>query len=295
MNRNYSRDGLLKLYQQEATDHRDRKLIEKQARIQEERNALDNLNREIEQENNAKKNYKLQKMNERMEEYNKMLERKQSEKENIRNKRLEKKDTQGTFKIGSENREIRKKNYDDVSNNLILNPMRENARGRSEYESGILRHHPQRGSSHGFNIINHNLYQENSSIKTNYGRVNNISNTNYENGTRESEGNQIKTNNIQQQVEGIENLENYPYQEEALNRNNNELPPEYEDPEFQKYYEEYMRQKMREEEMAATMNKNESQIPTTMKDYEAYKSQMQKYPEEYPENNQNNVINSLMI
>lgn len=325
MNRQYSRDGLLKMYQQEASDNRDKKAQEKQSRLMEERVALDALNREIEQEKRTQYNSKMQRMNERMEEYNHMLQKKQFEKEENRN-RKKGKDDLGTFKIGGENREIRKKNYDEVSNNLVLNPMRENvqmgSRGRNETTSGAQ----VRGKSQGFNIINHTAYD--SMPKMSYGRVNNMMNgenertgnmsNNMQNIMQNNNFNQVTSdrNQMNREVEGIENLENFPYSreigKERIERGGErEQPnypqreqtvqreepsysnpnPEYDEAEFQKYYEEYMRQKMREEEMAAAMESKANQenrnmnIPTTMKEYEAYKNSQPKYPQGYNEDN----------
>ena len=174
MNRQYSREGLLNIYQQEAKDTRDRKIAERQNRVLEERKTLDNINKQLEIEKTEKHNVKFQKMNEMREEYNKMLMRKQEETENKRKPRKDSDDLNGTFKIGTDNREIKRKTYDEISDALVINPMKDNSntRGRMEDRTNSIsmhlgNHPPKRGKSQGYNIINH-YNSDNCPINPNY-------------------------------------------------------------------------------------------------------------------------------
>ena len=159
MNRQYSRDGLLKQYQIEASGNRDRKIAEKQIQVLEERKVLDYLNMQMEQEKRQTAEVKNKRTNDRVNDYNTMIMKKQSERDNNTAPHGKKKEDLGTFKIGGENRQIKRKTYDDISNDLILNPTRTNIQsegmnrqGRNEVQNSV----PQsRGKSQGFNIINH--------------------------------------------------------------------------------------------------------------------------------------------
>jgi hypothetical protein len=322
MNRNYSKDGLLKMYQQEAINTRDRKQQEKQNRVMEERKTLDLINREIDQERRNTHNQKQQRINQRQEEYNQMLVRQQEDKESNPNwtRFKGKSEFNGTFKIGGENREIKIKNYDDISNHLVLNPTREvitnEVRGRSERENRDARVQ-QRGKSQGYNIINHSHMENNSNnipIPNNqYQSNNSVSNINSQNYPgKYPNPNQYNSVNIQerdyrQETQPIDHLENYPYGGDR-NPNHNPNPnqnveQEYEDPEFQKYYEEYLRQKLREEEEALKqmppqksyppvgIGKNPNEIPTSLDEYEAYRNQ--KLNEEI--SSYNNLPNNYVL
>lgn len=291
MNRQLTREDLLKMYQQEASDNRDRKQAEKQQKVIEERQALDRLNREIEQEKRMIQNTKMQRMHEQMEEYKEMQLKKQMEREN-NGRRFTKGESQGTFKIGGENREIKRRNYDDISNvNNTLALTRDDRgtqqRGKSQ-GIGI-----GRGVNNNFNIINHTTSNfENYSGQNNHLRVNNVNNINYGlgSGSALAKNNYDMNNNINlggpnnKEVEGIENLENFPYAIEVNKQNENvDIQPQKganEEAEFQKYYEEYLKQKMKEEndndgkeniQSYSNIHINNSEIPTTLKEYEAYR------------------------
>jgi hypothetical protein len=56
MRREYSREGLAKIYQSEANLNRDRKIQEKNSRLVKERKALDLINMEIEMEKRNSQN-----------------------------------------------------------------------------------------------------------------------------------------------------------------------------------------------------------------------------------------------
>ena len=326
MNTQYSRDGLLKTYQNEANEHRDRKLQEKQNRVIEERKALELINREMEEEKRNAQYIKMRRMNERLDDYNQMMVRKQDEKDNAKGRIRNKNDYVGTFKIGGENREFKKKNYDDVSNTLVLNPMKGNLnveRGRNELmQESRYKNQQQRGKSQGFNIINHSNVDDfggkpnhtnqdfargnpNEMNMKNYNDQFNPNvnvNPHYINSNRNPHIPQNKqvynpqanplpnshpypTDYYTKEPEGIENLENYPYGDKEINS----LPKnEMEDPEFQKYYEEFLLQKMQEEELAKGNISNNPKIPTTMNEYEAYKNQNSNQNQKFYED-QNNV------
>jgi hypothetical protein len=278
MIRNYSKDGLLKMYQEEANHNKDRKLTEKNARILEERSVIDNINRKLDEENKARQNSKLVRINEFMQEYNKMLEKKQNDKENRGNRKFEKNESVGTLKIGGENRSIRKKNYDEISNSLVLNPTKESpVRGRNEVGASI--NNNKRGSSHGFNIINHSAYDNPEHIiKTNYARVSVLNNENLEkdgarishlnnnqpqqNNNNTKEINNFSNNNNRvysgisnkhqnQNIDMTNNLEDFHYRDEYSKEQEKKAqqsyPTELDDPEFQKFYEEYLRKKLHDE------------------------------------------------
>jgi hypothetical protein len=247
-----------------------------------------------------------------------MMIRQQEDKENNPNRsRFKgKNDYSGTFKIGGENREIKVKNYDEISNNLVLNPTREvitnEARGRSQIENRDARM-MQRGKSQGYNIINHSNAENYSHANNMYSHNNNQgqnvmppSNQRQVQGQVPGQGqgygnpqSRVNTENqysqgrdminmmkppqqpqLPQQVQQHEpeSYGNYPY-------NDNSNPAEqFDDPEFQKYYEEYLRQKLREEEeglkqMQQPINKYpqdqayQGEIPTGLDEYEAYRNQ----------------------
>jgi hypothetical protein len=88
-----------------------------------------------------------------------MMQRKQSESEvNPRKGRKGKHDDDyGTFKIGGENREIKKRTYDDYTNSLILNPTREtgNVQQPTVGVNGPSGRGYSKSKPTGYNIINH--------------------------------------------------------------------------------------------------------------------------------------------
>lgn len=274
MNRNYSRDGLLKMYQKEAGELRDKRLNDKQSRIMEEKRAIDVVNKELEDEKAAKKNAKLQRMNEMRQEYQDMVQKQDQRRTHSRRKEPE---IQGSLKIGCDNREIKRKSYDEVTNNLVLNPTKQpidsGRQGRNEAACDMYNRNRQRGKSQSFNIINHADYQSNRNLMPNR-----IENTGQHEGPQQYNSESYFKQNEYAQEEPTQKYHNHreervPYQsrntyqpsqenfptdnraEEEhrahrgadLNEDADKRPPEYDDPEFQKYYEEYVRRKMREE------------------------------------------------
>jgi hypothetical protein len=282
-------------------------------------------------------NQKKQRINQRQDEYNQMLVRQQEDKENNRSRLKGKNEYSGTFKIGGENREIKVKNYDEISKNLVLNPTRETitneARGRSQIENRDARI-MQRGKSQGYNIINHSNSDNypqgqntnNVTPQNNQRQVPVQGNANYGNYTNYANPNsRINTENQYNQAKEVTNLSkpsqqphmpqqyepedygknNYPY-----NDNQNQAE-QFDDPEFQKYYEEYLRQKLREEEESnlniskpqnqiQPSNNNyaydyqgEREIPTGLNEYEAYRNQ--KLNDDINNYNNNSSPNYVII
>jgi hypothetical protein len=95
--------------------------------------------------------------NDRVDSYNQMAQKKATEVEvNPRKVRKGKHDDDyGTFKIGGDNREIKKRTYDDYTNSLVINPTREGG----NQGIGMSNNGPMvRGKSQqrpNYNIINH--------------------------------------------------------------------------------------------------------------------------------------------
>jgi hypothetical protein len=271
MNRQYSKDGLLKQYQQEAIDNRNRKNNEKQTRLTEERQALDNLNRALEQEKRQEQYVKMQRQNEYIDEYNKVLNKKKlDERGRLKNKN----DYTGTFKIGGESREIRKRNYEEITNSLPMNPTRQ----ETDYSHG--NRYPderqannsirQRGKSHGYNIINNyderspvqnfpQFTQNNQGINDNqtYARVPKLSKQEQAENIYEKYNtlDNYQSNGHSNVVEPrIENQNSNKHQDEVPQENN-----EYDEAEFQKYYENYIKQRMGDMNQGENLNENNKQ------------------------------------
>ena len=109
--------------------------------------------------------------NEQLQEYSNYL--KQKYEDPNYNKRGKNKG-EIAIKIGSENRQITRKTYDEVSNGLIINPMREKAperQSRQQIEENNygtqVKAMRQRGQSHGYNIISNAFYDDNSNHNLN--------------------------------------------------------------------------------------------------------------------------------
>ena len=155
----------------EANGLRDKKAIERQQRLSEERASIDALNREIAEEERIRNAKKAALRNEQLQEYSNYL--KQKYEDPNYNKRGKNKG-EIAIKIGSENRQITRKTYDEVSNGLIINPMREKAperQSRQQIEENNygtqVKAMRQRGQSHGYNIISNAFYDDNSNHNLN--------------------------------------------------------------------------------------------------------------------------------
>lgn len=153
----------------EANVLRDRKLMERQQRLNEERATIDALNRDIAEEDRLKHAKKAAIRNEQFQEYQNYLKTKYEEqgmgyakrsKDNISNK------------IGSENRRLSRKTYDQVNDGLCLNPMKDNNVGmrrnevsgnNEDYYVGQVQQMRKRGQSHGYNIISNAVYDNSNS------------------------------------------------------------------------------------------------------------------------------------
>ena len=155
----------------EANGLRDKKAIERQQRLSEERASIDALNREIAEEERIRNAKKAALRNEQLQEYSNYF--KQKYEDPNYNKRGKNKG-EIAIKIGSENRQITRKTYDEVSNGLIINPMREKAperQSRQQIEENNygtqVKAMRQRGQSHGYNIISNAFYDDNSNHNLN--------------------------------------------------------------------------------------------------------------------------------
>jgi len=116
---------LLKHYQTEAEENRTRKQNEKANKITAEKEHMQNINDQLELERQSRLQSKISSINAQKEDYERYLTEK-----NIRQKsgdyRKKTSEPQGTFKIGGDNREIRRKNKDDFEYDLPQNPTRNN-------------------------------------------------------------------------------------------------------------------------------------------------------------------------
>lgn len=267
MNRQPSKEELLRMYQQEANLNRERKALEKQSRQNEERETLDRMNREIETERRNQQNRKAYITNERMTDYKNFMQKKSEE--TVERRRVTKKnDDNIAGKIGGENRTFKRKNYEETSNNLILNPTREFiGRGRNTesdlgYDPNQPRGKSQAQARGGYNIINHTENNRRENIPSEVQEY-----------IREERGNEQVNPKMHGEVEGIENLENY-------NPNVEVKPQTSEDEEYIKYYE-YMRRK--EEEERERMNQGKNQVEENperaMQVYEEYLRSQQNGPQ----------------
>ena len=97
----------------EANGLRDKKAIERQQRLSEERASIDALNREIAEEERIRNAKKAALRNEQLQEYSNYLKQKY---ENPNYNKRGKNKGEIAIKIGSENRQITRKTYDEVSN-----------------------------------------------------------------------------------------------------------------------------------------------------------------------------------
>ncbi len=179
MQNNYNKipkDQLLHQYQTGAVETRNRKALEKQDRITQERHEMNRLQKELDDEKRHKQNQKADLMNSQKAEYEMYMNQKKVTMREKSLNPLRKKDSepQGTYKIGGENREIKRKNYDESLDTLNLNPTRRenNALGTGIYNGDFAQQRMMqnqaaalnRGRSQGYNIINHEIFEKNSKI-----------------------------------------------------------------------------------------------------------------------------------
>ena len=149
----------------QAEGDRDRKYHERQQQLNEERASIEVLNRQLAEEERMNKAKKEAIRNAQYQEYANYMKNKYEDPKRGRSR------GDIEIKIGGENRMLKRKTYDDVSNGLILNPMTEKAPERQSrelvqqtYNNQIMRH---RGNSHGYNIISGAIYDgKNNNIST---------------------------------------------------------------------------------------------------------------------------------
>jgi hypothetical protein len=274
---------------------------------------VDRMNRELEEEKRVQQNNRIQRTTEMRDEYRNMQIMKQQEKE-TKGKRSKYEDDYGTFKIGSENRSIRKKNYDDQMNSLVLNPTRE-VGGQNMEQIGSR----QRGKSNqpsGFNIINH----------TNYGNgfendIKKYMDSNYDNShinqppVYEKPQQPIYTNQPHHdkpnlgpnyddgsykyyENDNYEHLENYNKHYDGRN--------EIEEAEYQKYYQEYLNS-LREantkeqqpdyvNDLTNDMNKMNinDQYKSNQSEYKPHQTEYKPNPNEYKPISQNEYMTNKL-
>jgi len=264
MNRQYSREDLFRMNQQDAKGLRDKKIAERQARVNQERMELEKINRELEQTKMREQNTKLQRMTDMKDEYNQFILTKQHSKEESKRINRSKKEAEltGTFKIGGDNREIKKRSYDDVTDGLVLNPSRNvpnsSQRGRREQEPEMKQSVPIRGKSQGYNIINHSdantFFKENNTIVDNKPSVNQQgipSNMINDYTSKYNTHSNSHYPYVQKEIEGIENLENYHRHYDINSSKPTSIHhnrAESRDDKVKRYYEEYLKEKLNDEE-----------------------------------------------
>ena len=254
-----SKEDLLRMYQTEASDMMNRKNYEKQDRINKERIDLDRLQMEMDQEKKTKLQSKANISNTQRIEYEKFINDKFNTREKSLNPRKKMSDPQGTYKIGGDNREIKRKNYEEITDHLTINPTRrENNLLREENYPREVAQISSRGKSQGYNIINHEKKKEKE----------NIQNNNY-NSNIKTLNNPNSNNNLNNyNTEGLDNLENYDLNGYGYNDNfekpleskqidkkkepyNNEFDPDQDN--YKKLYDEYLK-KMSASENQQQMN-----------------------------------------
>lgn len=283
MKREYSREDLFRSNQMNANLLRDKKIAERQARVNEEKLELEKINRELEFTKVKEQNLKNENMNRIKEEYSQHLSTKQQFNQESKRSSRNGKETEprGTFKIGGEHREFKKKTYDDVTNGLIINPSSrlsgssQLSRRMPEEQNSNAGNLHQRGKSQGYNIINHSVYNSEANTENTQNRQNTPNNpsTSYS-----------KYNTVHKEVDGIENLENYHrhYDINSGNRTKTEVIPSnvnIGEEKMRRYYEDYLNKKLNDENDHVN-----DKIYNDRNQYEpVYKA------EEYPENNEKYV------
>ncbi len=125
MNRRLNSSELLRHYQTEAEDIRARRIDDKANKINTEKEHIKSLNNQLEFEKQNRIQSKILSVNAQKKDYERYITEKNS-RQKSGDYRKKSSEVQGTFKIGGENREIRRKNKDDFENDLPINPTRNN-------------------------------------------------------------------------------------------------------------------------------------------------------------------------
>jgi len=241
-NQRQKNTDILQFNQREAMNKIEIKKLEKLKRQEEERSYLDRINLELTQEKSNQHAKKQQMMDQNQKNYTEYANQAQAQGTQSLRKKNSKLMELNTFKIGGEVREIKKKNYQEMNDNLTLNPTRSNNILNSNYNP--TRYVPQ---ANNYNIITNNNakdFSENPMNHTSNEYKQMINNDNFDQygrqvGAKQKIPNEDKgpsyggnnaiqgaNNNVNnnmgndipdraenpQQVKGIENLENYsPY------------------------------------------------------------------------------------
>jgi len=130
-----------------ANEKHDKRIMDRQREIENDRESLKRLNQELEEEKKFEKNKKKQIQNQQLLEYQQYMQQKYSQtpqqRENIQ------------IKIGGENRVLHKKNYNTENDNLVLNPMTDGYKQSSVPVQNYSEYGRQlnRGSNRGYNIL----------------------------------------------------------------------------------------------------------------------------------------------
>jgi len=241
---------------------KEKRIKDQTEEMEREKIAMENLKNQMEKE----KQYQIDRRNRikqaQYEDYNNYLRQKYSTPPENREKL--------NIKLGGEQRNIKKSNYNEEMDNLCINPTTQKY---EEYPNAInysdMGRKYQKGYSHGYNIITGEIYSENNQNRQNDNNFNN---------------NQNNNNNY-----------NYTNEMNDNNKNINERkgisisPEEYE--EFLKY-KEMKRQKEMErqqqiEKEKYNNNNNPNYINNNYNEIRQNKYQFEKAPNEYLNQNQN--------
>jgi len=237
-NQKTNKTELLPLYQKEVEESRKRKIQDKSNKITEERQQMKQVNDQLEQESQTRIENKQNFVNAQRQDYEKYISEKVTRQKSgdFRKKRSE---PQGTFKIGGENREIKRKLKDDFESELPLNPTRnvhiptqpgsnqkddvlyENIESNVESNANIMQQN--RNRSQGYNIISGQASQV---AKAADQMRNDNYNSNNINGQMKPETPKIKYN-IQTQANNasynpISHTDNSNYYSNSVNTNANQ-------------------------------------------------------------------------
>lgn len=236
---------------QEANYLREKKFNERNERLREEQTGLDKLNREIEDESRIRNSRKAQLRNEQYQEYTHYLKQKYEDNPNQKRNK-----NQLTEKIGGENRQIVRKNYEEMNNGLCLNPMRE-VIDRQNINSIQQTPTQKRNSSHGYNIINNQIANESSKYQTGASLQ-----AQRNMPTSEFRGNDYQNNSSRE-------MDYHPYEQPRLQRR-------MEEPNTGDYYQDQIN-KHNDDQLQPLKPVSYQEPP--MQDYAQLQSQKEKEPE----------------
>jgi hypothetical protein len=213
---NYNKEHLLQNYQSEISENKNRKFNDKLQNLQQERIEMQKLQSELDREKMMKMQSRNDIKNSQREEYKNYMDTKRIKKNN--------EEIQGTYKIGGENREIRRKNYNDISDKMTLNVTRKENSQKNNMDYTHMANQQNainRARSQGYNIINHDVFGKNpSSLYLNSNKTD-LNNNNNEGGRyipqNTYENNNINNNNNYDDYD----LNKYGYGNNYENKNEN--------------------------------------------------------------------------